>query len=213
MVKKILKTIFYVFLFIVLFICIQIPTLAEVPFPWETTYKFDIYNHVLLLLISVPIIFLLVYLYSSKLHNKLDFTKKITVKNVVIAIAAFIIQNIIQQILQPIVGTNGRIFTEILHTTLAPVEIITLCIISPVLEEMLFQGAIQKGMFRNMNAVFSVVTTSIIFVFCHGYGFSVTSLSLLAPAIAFAITYQLTDDIKMPIFCHGLSNLIALFLN
>ncbi len=209
--KKILNFALDAILFVILFVLIQVPTLAEVPFPSETMRNFQLYQHILLLVISVPILFFALYWYSAHLSNRLDFRKRITVKNLLIMVLGVVGQHIIQHLLQPLAGSDpdAALFHATLHTSLASIEIITLCIVSPLLEEMLFQGAIQKGALKNINSVLAIVITAIFFVFCHGYGFSWTSLSLLAPALAYAITYQLTGDIKMAVFCHGLSNLVA----
>lgn len=128
-------------------------------------------------------------------------------------ILGVLVQSAIQYLLEPYVGTNGKIFTETLGTPLALIEIVTLCLISPVLEEMLFQGAIQKGLLKKINPYVSTLLTAIIFCFSHGYGISLSTLSLFAPCLAFGIIYQFTDDIKMPILCHSMSNFIALIYN
>lgn len=213
LMKKVLNFILDAVLFVALFVGMQIPTLAEVAYPWETIHQFKLYQHILLLLISVPILFFLLYWYSAHVHNKLDFKKKITLKNLLIMALGVLGQDVIQKLLQPLAGSDpdAGLFHATLHTTLAPIELINLCLLSPILEEMLFQGAFQKGILKKMKPVLAIVITAVFFAFCHGNGLSWITVSLLAPAFAYAITYQLTGDIKMAILCHGLSNLIAVF--
>lgn len=75
-VKIILNSIINILYFLILFIGIQIPTLAELPFPKENLHNINLSIHIVLLLISTPLMFGLTYLYASHLGNKLNFLKR-----------------------------------------------------------------------------------------------------------------------------------------
>ncbi|WP_432644979.1 CPBP family intramembrane glutamic endopeptidase [Methanobrevibacter sp.] len=78
--------------------------------------------------------------------------------------------------------------------------------ISPVSEELIFRGVLLNRLNLLLPMAFSIVISSILFAFLHGFG-SITSAFIFA--ICMAILYLKTDNILVPIFAHFLNNFIA----
>lgn len=137
-----------------------------------------------------------------------------SVKNVGIAILGALISQIIQYIVSYMAqqNTSDPDILKALYSNLAPITLITLLVLSPILEEYLFQGILQAGILKNLPPIFSVVLTAAIFAIIHGFGFNVGTLALFASGLAYAIVFWYTKDLKMSILCHGLSNLIVVVL-
>lgn len=90
--------------------------------------------------------------------------------------------------------------------------IITLILIAPTLEELLFQGAIQKGVFRKLNPWIAIILTAVIFAGAHDITLNKAFLDRFLSGIAFGYIYQKTNDIKMPILAHSITNLLPLII-
>lgn len=101
------------------------------------------------------------------------------------------------------------VFTETLKTWMG---IPPLILIAPTLEELLFQAGIQKGVFRKLNPWVAIILTSIIFAVAHNASLNMAFLNRFLSGIAFGYVYQKTDDIKMAIFSHSISNLLPLVI-
>ncbi|WP_419154711.1 lysostaphin resistance A-like protein [Weissella bombi] len=109
-------------------------------------------------------------------------------------------------------NTSDPDILKALYSNLALITLITLLVLSPILEEFLFQGILQAEILENLPPIFSVVLTAAIFAIIHGFGFNVGTLALFVSGLAYAIVFWYTKDLKMTILCHGLSNLIVVVL-
>lgn len=78
--------------------------------------------------------------------------------------------------------------------------------ISPVSEELIFRGVLLNRLNLLLPMAFSIVISSILFAFLHGFG---SIISAFIFAICMAILYLKTDNILVPIFAHFLNNFIA----
>lgn len=85
--------------------------------------------------------------------------------------------------------------------------------ISPFLEVVLWQGILQGGILKDLSPSFSIIITSVLFAFAHGYSFNYCTLELLCSGIAYSFLYYVTDDLGSVVFCHGLSNFIVYLIN
>lgn len=216
-IKTIFKYIVELVIASIFFILIQVPTAAEMPRTWsnESAKNPNMLAHILLLVISTIFIFTLLYIFSKFVGNKLDFKKRISVKGILIACAGTVISQFIQWLLSCLSKTasGDSDIINSLHTPLWWILLIELFLISPILEEMLFQGILQKGIFQSFNPIVSIIFTSLLFALGHGYSLSIGTLALFASGLAYAIVYQETGDIKMAILAHGLSNVIVVILD
>ena len=86
----------------------------------------------------------------------------------------------------------------------------TVVIISPLLEELIYQGMLQGGLFKHLNPIINIFLVSVIFALVHGYSISWASLALFFSTLAYSITYYVTMDIKMAVLCHSIANFIAI---
>ena len=87
-----------------------------------------------------------------------------------------------------------------------------LILIAPTLEELLFQASIQKGVFRNLTPWLAIILTSIIFAAAHDITLNLTFFHRVLSGIIYGYIYQKTDDIKMAILSHSISNLLPLII-
>lgn len=198
-------------LFALLFLVVQIPTLSELAWPNEGN-KINIMGHAILLLVSFAIIFPLVTWFSRFVNNKLNFFMPISIKGLSIASLAAVLSQLIQSLISHFVASDNEDIITAFHSPLRLILMITLFLVSPILEEILFQGALQGGILRRLPPIASIMLTALIFSFAHGYGFSMQTVELLVSGLGYAIVYQQTNDIKMAILSHGLANIIVMLV-
>lgn len=104
------------------------------------------------------------------------------------------------------------IMAATLRSRLAIILLLGVNIVGPILEELYFQGAIQKGLFKKLNPWVAIILTSIIFAICHNSDVNIFFLEKVIAGIILGYIYQKTDDIKMPIVCHSIMNLMITLL-
>lgn len=86
--------------------------------------------------------------------------------------------------------------------------------LAPVAEELLFRGIIQGGLRSRFGAVVSILVASGLFGAAHALNFSGTPLEVFSAvaiiavvSIPYAISYELTENLTIPIASHALYNL------
>lgn len=89
------------------------------------------------------------------------------------------------------------IFTLYMFTTI---------ISQPILEELLFRGILQERLAR-YSSWLSIIITSIVFSYIHGYGAIINSQFI--SSIIYGIIYKSSDDVRFPIIIHSLQNLVV----
>ncbi|WEV39820.1 type II CAAX endopeptidase family protein [Lactobacillus sp. ESL0681] len=215
LIKQLLKLICKLIIFGLLFILIQIPTLGEAFLPGETPTKFNFLLHIGITLFSTIIILWFVTIFYHSLNHKPIFSKTNLVKNYSFAACLAMLSQVLQSYIALISKTNDN-DTELFmisKSRLAPILMVTLIFISPLLEELLWQGALQGGILKSFNPFFTILITGLLFALAHGYSFSYDTLQLFCSGLAYAITYYHTGDWGTAIFCHGLSNFIVYSIN
>ncbi|TLQ04393.1 CPBP family intramembrane metalloprotease [Pediococcus stilesii] len=213
MLKSILKQTINISMMAILFVIIQIPTMAESFWDGESLRHVNIILHTVFLVGTT----ILVGYFDVRMFKKFDgnnFGQRITKKNVLMTLML----TVGSQVLQFIVtwGVSSRDDADILyvlHSPLMIIVIVTLVIISSVLEELLFQGALQNGVLKRWPSLVKLTITAIIFAFLHGNGLSIGTLALFFSGLAFALILEITHDIKMSIFAHATSNVIVLVID
>lgn len=83
---------------------------------------------------------------------------------------------------------------------------ISIVVISPVVEELLFRGIFINKFKLVVPATFAVLISALLFGALHNYG---SIISAFVFAICMSILYLKTDNIFVPVFAHFLNNLIA----
>ncbi|WP_242450191.1 CPBP family intramembrane glutamic endopeptidase [Lactobacillus sp. LL6] len=166
-------------------------------------------------IIFTIITFIIEWYLCKWVGNKLNFRQPITVKNTFVALVTGILSfgvGLLAILPTTSNSTHPNIFTATLKTNLGFLIVISSIIIGPILEELLFQGAIQKGFFKKLNPWFSIVLTAVIFAACHNIAWNLKFLSKVIAGVLYGYTYQKTNDIKMAVLSHGINNLIVTIL-
>lgn len=209
--KGIKNKILYLCLFVILFVIIQIPTISEDFFRGESSKNINLFLHVAISFFSTIIIFLIVDTAYHRLNSKPMFLKNSMIRNYSFALFSQALQFIIT-LLEKGNDRDLELFA-VSRSRLAPLLIITLVVISPFLEVVLWQGILQGGILKDLSPSFSIIITSVLFAFAHGYSFNYGTLELLCSGIAYSFLYYVTDDLGSVVFCHGLSNFIVYLIN
>ncbi|QQP28481.1 CPBP family intramembrane glutamic endopeptidase [Lactobacillus ultunensis] len=181
----------------------------------EAFKQVNLTHNVFMMIIFTIVTFVMEWFVCFWLKNKLFFSKRITQRSVILALAAGLFSFIFEILTMFSAFTNNfkpSVFISTLRTWMAVPLIISLVLITPTLEELLFQAGIQKGVFRKLNPWLAIVLTSIIFAAAHDITLNVAFLHRVLAGIAFGYVYQKTDDIKMAILGHSISNLLPLII-
>lgn len=224
---KIIRSIFKlmgigIWLFLI-FVFMQVPLVESTPaYSIDSQQQFfEVFRHVnlshniFMIVIFAIITFIMEWYACIWLKNKLYFSKKLKLHYLILAIAAGIFSFLTSFLVNTSLFTNAsnpNIFTETLKTDMAIPLIISLVLIAPTLEELLFQAGIQKGVFRKLNPWLAIILTSIIFAAAHNITLNFAFLHRFLAGVAFGYVYQKTDDIKMAILSHNISNLLPLII-
>ncbi|WP_407461942.1 CPBP family intramembrane glutamic endopeptidase [Methanobrevibacter sp.] len=87
---------------------------------------------------------------------------------------------------------------------------ITVVILSPIIEELLFRGIFLRVFNKELNNLaLAIMITSILFGFCHGFG---GILGAILFGICVSILYIKSRNILVPIFAHFLNNFISFII-
>lgn len=224
---KIIKSVFkwvgiIIWLFLI-FVFMQVPAVESTPvYSINSQQQFieafkhvNIPHNIFMMIIFVLLTFVMEWLVCVWLKNKLDFSKKLKQKYLILAIVAGIFSFILDILTMPSAFSNANhpdVFTETLKTPLGVILILDLILIAPTLEELLFQASIQKGVFKNLNSWVAIILTAFIFADAHNITLNVAFLNRFLSGIAFGYVYQKTNDIKMPILSHSISNFLPLII-
>lgn len=170
-------------------IIIQIPTISEDFFEGESSKNINLFLHIFL---------------KNNIIRSYSFTVLFALLSQILQFAITALEKENNQDLELLAASQSK---------LAPILIITLVLISPLLETMVWQGILQGGILKDIPPLFSIIITSVLFAFAHGYSFNYKTLELLCSGISYAVLYYVTDDLGSVVFCHGLSNLIVYLIN
>jgi len=168
-VKGTARIIFKLLLSAIILFVIELTTLAEGTWPNETVQQLNLGAHLMVLLVSVVIAVSIVYYVYSKINGgKIERT--FTLKGLLIALFLAVISQLCQLGMSPWTDDqagNDFIITN-LHSSLGLILLLTILVVTPVLEEILFQGIIQGGILKNCVPWVAIGLVSIIFAFTHG---------------------------------------------
>jgi len=83
-------------------------------------------------------------------------------------------------------------------------------VIAPIVEELVFRGAIYRFLKSRMNPVLAVLASAILFSSIH---FNLVSFpSLIVLGIFLCLAYEITGNLKAPVFLHAIFNINSLLL-
>ena len=80
-------------------------------------------------------------------------------------------------------------------------------LVTGVIEELLFRGILYSWLRRHLSCAPSVLLSSSVFAFVHGYGWTDTTILHFLSGAVFALSYERTRALAFPIIAHGIGNL------
>lgn len=216
MIKNILTFLYRTLFFIVMYILIQIPTLAEVLWRNESRNNVNLLNHIVLF--TIPSVLLLIIMcFSLYIFSNKHFPSNISINSKIIFLTTMV--TIISQFFQYLISifnNSDSIDYDIINSLKSPIwliTILTVIIISPILEELLYQGILQNIFLKKLNPYLNIILTALIFALSHGYSLSLSTLELFISGLAYAFIFFKTKDLKMSIYSHSLSNIIVMIMD
>lgn len=211
--KKILLMIWFYFLYQVSSVLMAIPSVKTVKELWLRSVLF-----ILGFVLSILLIRHLWGYFAGDFHPEIKFLPSFNRKKKII------IYIILMILLIGLVGWSSNV----VPTSDNQAEInsmfgkdkwgmaISVVILGPIIEELIFRGALQKLFFNQIKTkwqmVLYVIVSTALFVWIHGTPFNSQMIPYLIMGVIFSISYVLLDDIRYGISLHVLNNLIAVIL-
>lgn len=146
------------------------------------------------------------------------FHLKVSVLHVILAIAIYLVSLPLAEYLSMLVPTEGNTILEKLYEFFIEsfelifkykiAAFVMVCILAPILEELIFRGLILRGMLQNgINPWFSIIFTALLFGAAHMNPWQFAGAGFLGAVFGFI--YWRTQSLILCIFLHFLNNLIA----
>lgn len=191
---------------------------AVIQFP---AFYYPILNHVLLpfgfgLGLFAAIGILLGTLRTNSQYIIQDFKTKVSITEIILSVVIWISFLPLCEFLTTLIPTDGVLsdlyknfetsFTMLLDYKVA--GFIMVCILAPLLEEVLFRGIILKGMLNyKVNPVLAILISGIIFGMAHLNPWQFVGAGLLG--CIFGFVYYRTKSLGLPVALHALNNLLS----
>jgi membrane protease YdiL (CAAX protease family) len=215
-IKKILRYGAAWFAACILFIVIEIPSMAETLWPGESVHSFSLGRHWLLFILATAVIGVIAFAFARHVSDdETPWRSRISGDHWRFAALMLVLGFAGQTLLSFLAGPDhsGDDILLAMRSSLAPITVLALVVVSPFLEEILFQMIIQNGLLVKLGGIGSVFVTALLFTFVHGYGFSLATAALFCSVLSYGTTYYVTKDLRLAILVHGLSNLLSLVVN
>ncbi len=155
-------------------------------------------------------------LLKSKLHFQIDIAKGVSPQGISFAIGcAVVLYFLLDKFLDPVFegmlpGSEERYQETLQHLREAPVlSLIQVCILAPVMEEILMRGFMLGGLSISYGKVTALLISSAFFALLHFN--MVQTLSALICGIVLGLLYIRTDSLICCIAAHSGYNLISYF--
>jgi len=87
---------------------------------------------------------------------------------------------------------------------------VLICVIAPILEEMIFRGFVYPGLRRRMPVTSAVLASALLFALMHNNLDALFTISVIG--ITLAVLYERTRSLVPCIVCHALNNTLVFFL-
>jgi hypothetical protein len=106
---------------------------------------------------------------------------------------------------------TGERLLSVAHSPAALVGLfILICVIAPVVEEVIFRGFVYPGLRRRMSVTGAVVVSALLFALMHNNPAALAPIALIG--IVLAILYERNLSLVPSIICHALNNTLVFFL-
>ncbi|MEN6301586.1 MAG: CPBP family intramembrane glutamic endopeptidase, partial [Armatimonadia bacterium] len=87
---------------------------------------------------------------------------------------------------------------------------VLICIIAPVIEEIIFRGFVYPGLRRRMTVTSAVVASALLFALMHNNLDALFTIGIIG--VTLAVLYERTRSLVPCIVCHALNNTLVFFL-
>lgn len=87
---------------------------------------------------------------------------------------------------------------------------VLICVLAPVLEEVIFRGFVYPGLRRRLAVTGAVVASALLFAMMHNNPAALLPIGLIG--IVLAVLYERSRSLVPPIVCHALNNTLVFFL-
>ena len=213
-VGKGVKILLEVALIIACFFIAEAPVLAEIPnFKWDTLAHANLLKHTLILLGTTVFSFAVLYFVYKRIND--DFRVANDKAGVKRGLLITLLTLAPIYVIADIISYYGHVTDADLQfeygSNLLLIFIICAAIVSPIMEELLFQGIIQGGLFKKLNPAVAIIITAGLFSLVHGNIDNLLKcLVIFIQGLSYAYIYYKTKDIRFAILGHGLNNFLAI---
>jgi len=87
---------------------------------------------------------------------------------------------------------------------------VLICMVAPVVEELIFRGFVYPGLRRRMSVTGAVVTSALFFALMHNNPAAIAPIAIIG--IVLAVLYERNLSLVPSIVCHALNNTLVFFL-
>lgn len=91
------------------------------------------------------------------------------------------------------------------------IELITVCILAPIFEELICRGLIMNSFFKNSKYGFDIILSSIIFSLLHQHQNLIVLLPYLILGVLLGILYRITGKLMYSVILHIAINMITMW--
>ena len=169
---------------------------------------------IVILVVVLDIILTAVVIFLNRKELKEAFTKKFRWKDFFKIILAFVVMFVLTIVISVVLITSGieladpaRLVGVEFQSVFLPGAIVSMVIVAPLLEEIVFRMA-GRGFIKN--GILFVLITSLLFAFIHTVNFSIVdNLDYFISGVFFSVLYLITKDIRIPMGVHFLWNIIG----
>ena len=208
------KILLEVALIVVCFFIAQAPVSAEIPnFKGDTLAHVDLFKHSLALLGTTIFAFAVLYSFYKWINDDFRLAKdKAGMKRgVLITFLTFAPVYVLADIITYFGHITDADLQFEYSSNLFPIFVICFVVVSPIMEELLFQGIIQGGLLKKLNPYVAIIITSGLFSLAHGNNDNLLKcLVLFILCLSYAYIYYKTKDIRFAILGHSLNNLLVI---
>ena len=168
--------------------------------------------------IVLPILYLLIYLNTKNVKQTCKFNKinlKLALKSIIIALGLAMLSSFIINFLTEIlhIESEGLTSNVTTYTKLiaSPIGLISMCIITPICEEMVCRGFLLTKLSKFLNIRTAIIIQAMFFAFLHGN--VIQFADTLIVGIVFGYVCYYTKSLFPSIIMHMTNNTLASFLN
>ena len=133
----------------------------------------------------------------------------IVIANILFVSAVYFILRYLSNL--SIISFNSPLFGDFtrLSISILALYFLTVVILSPIIEELLFRGIFLRRFNKELNVTLAILISSVLFGLCHNFG---GILGAILFGICVAILYIKSKNILVPILAHFLNNLLSFLL-